>query len=77
MALVNDVDSPLARDAECLLPLDAGPEQSVAATKSMIAALVAGAALVAAWLGDAALDAALAALPALLRGADRAAAAPR
>src|SRR5580700_9802634 len=46
LALVNDVDSPAARAAQCLLPLHAGPERSVAATKSMIAALVAGAALI-------------------------------
>ncbi|MGO8799214.1 MAG: SIS domain-containing protein [Roseiarcus sp.] len=66
VALVNDVDSPVARDAECLLPLHAGPEQAVAATKSMIAALVAGAALVAQWIGDGRLNAAIEALPALL-----------
>ena len=58
--------SPVARDAECLLPLHAGPEQAVAATKSMIAALVAGAALVAQWIGDGRLNAAIEALPALL-----------
>ena len=42
IALVNDEDSPLARDADALLPLHAGAERSVAATKSMIASLVAG-----------------------------------
>ncbi len=46
IAFVNDVDSPLAREADALLPLCAGLERSVAATKSMIAALVAGASLV-------------------------------
>ena len=63
LAFVNDVASPLALEAETLVPLCAGPERSVAATKSMIAGLVAGASLVAHWRGDAALAAALAALP--------------
>ena len=67
LALVNDVSSPLAKGADCLLPLHAGPERSVAATKSMIATLFAGAALLAEWRQDAALSAALAKLPALLR----------
>jgi glucosamine--fructose-6-phosphate aminotransferase (isomerizing) len=66
IAMVNEVDSPLATEAEELLPLMAGREQSVAATKSMIAGLVAGAALVAAWRGDADLRTAIAGLPALL-----------
>ena len=66
IAMVNDVDSPLATEAEELLPLMAGREQSVAATKSMIAGLVAGAALVAAWRDDADLRNAIAGLPAIL-----------
>ncbi len=66
LALVNDVSSPLATGADFLLPLHAGPEKSVAATKSMIATLVAGAALIAEWREDAALRAAIAKLPALL-----------
>jgi glucosamine--fructose-6-phosphate aminotransferase (isomerizing) len=66
IAMVNEVDSPLATEAEELLPLMAGREQSVAATKSMIAGLVAGAALVAAWRDDAALKSAIAGLPAIL-----------
>jgi glucosamine--fructose-6-phosphate aminotransferase (isomerizing) len=49
-----------------LLPLHAGPETSVAATKSYIAALAAIADLVAAWAGDDELAAALTALPDLL-----------
>jgi glucosamine--fructose-6-phosphate aminotransferase (isomerizing) len=68
LALVNDVSSPLAANADCLLPLHAGPEKSVAATKSMIATLVAGVALIAEWRQDAALGAALVKLPALLAG---------
>ncbi len=42
IAFVNDAASPAARDADALLPLHAGEERSVAATKSMIASLVAG-----------------------------------
>jgi glucosamine--fructose-6-phosphate aminotransferase (isomerizing) len=63
VAIVNQPDSPLAQAAEWVLPLHAGPERSVAATKSYIAQLVAGARLVAGWGGDAELQAALQALP--------------
>jgi glucosamine--fructose-6-phosphate aminotransferase (isomerizing) len=63
LALVNDVASPLALNAEALLPLCAGEERSVAATKSVIAALAACAALVAAWGQDEALAAAVQNLP--------------
>jgi glucosamine--fructose-6-phosphate aminotransferase (isomerizing) len=66
LALVNDETSPLAADPHALAPLHAGPERSVAATKSMIAALVAGARLVAEWADDVALRDALALLPAAL-----------
>ena len=66
IALVNDVNSPLAALVDEVLPLHAGPELSVAATKSYIAALAAIAQLVAAWTEDAELTAALATLPALL-----------
>ena len=67
IALVNELDSPLAQEAEALLPLCAGPERSVAATKSMIAGLVAGASLVAAWREDRALTEAIGRLPEILR----------
>jgi len=85
LALVNDVSSPLAADPHALAPLHAGSEQSVAATKSMIAALAAGACFVSEWAGDAPLRAALEALPAALKAhtapppqalVDRVAAAP-
>ena len=66
IALVNDTDSPLAREADSMLPLCAGEERSVAATKSMIASLVAGVSLVAHWAGDAELQRGLEALPAIL-----------
>ncbi|MES3022665.1 MAG: SIS domain-containing protein [Pseudomonadota bacterium] len=55
VALVNDIDSPLAQAAEWAMPLRAGKEQSVAATKSFITSLVAGARLVAQWQDDASL----------------------
>ena len=67
VAMVNEVGSPLALGADGLVPLWAGPERSVAATKSMIAGLVAGASLVAAWNEDAELAAGLAELPDRLR----------
>lgn len=66
IALVNDEGSSLARDADALLPLYAGTERSVAATKSMIASLVAGASLVGHWSEDSTLLAALAELPSVL-----------
>lgn len=69
IAIVNDTDSPVAHEADCLLPLQAGAEESVAATKSFIASCVAGAAITAAWAGDAALDAAVRALPVTLERA--------
>jgi glucosamine--fructose-6-phosphate aminotransferase (isomerizing) len=67
VALVNDSASPLAAAAEWALPLRAGTERGVAATKSFIASLVAGARLVAEWQDDAALRDGLAALPETLR----------
>jgi glutamine---fructose-6-phosphate transaminase (isomerizing) len=65
-AFVNDPDSPLARAAQWVFPLHAGDETSVAATKSFIAQLVAGARLVAAWQDDLVLQAALSGLPGVL-----------
>ena len=49
VALVNAESSPLAQLADDLLPLRAGPERSVAATKSYIASLAAIVQLVASW----------------------------
>ena len=69
VALVNVEDSPLAQLADAVIPLHAGPELSVAATKSYIAALVAVTQLIAAWTDDAELTAALADLPAALEKA--------
>ena len=41
VAIVNDVNSPLAKTAEFLVPMYAGEERAVAATKSYIASLAA------------------------------------
>ena len=71
VALVNQPDSPLAGACEWSLPLCAGAEKSVAATKSYIASLSAVARLVAHWQRDEALLAALAELPAALQDATR------
>lgn len=69
VAFVNDAASPLAQAARRTVPLHAGPETSVAATKSYVAQLAAGAALAGAWQQDAAFGAALAALPGALDAA--------
>lgn len=69
VAFVNDPASPLAQAAKQTFALHAGPELSVAATKSYIAQLVAGASLAAAWQRDAAFSAALLALPDALQQA--------
>ena len=66
-AIVNDESSPLAGRADWLLPLKAGPERSVAATKSYIASLAAVLQLVEDWSGNA--DASLEELPDLLERA--------
>jgi len=69
VALVNVEDSPLAQLAETVIPLGAGPERSVAATKSYLASLAAILQLGALWKQDPALIAALDALPGALRQA--------
>ena len=63
VALVNDEASPLAELADVVIPLGAGAELSVAATKSYLAANTALLHLIARWTGDAALDTALQILP--------------
>jgi glutamine---fructose-6-phosphate transaminase (isomerizing) len=66
IALVNAPDSPLARVADSVIPLHAGPELSVAATKSYICALSAVLHIAARWRDDTALLDALFAVPAAL-----------
>jgi glucosamine--fructose-6-phosphate aminotransferase (isomerizing) len=63
LALCNKPDSPLARAAAHIIDLHAGPEESVAASKSYTAELLALAMLSAAVDGDAAATAALDAVP--------------
>jgi glucosamine--fructose-6-phosphate aminotransferase (isomerizing) len=69
VALVNVAQSPLAERADAVLPLHAGPETSVAATKSYLCSLAALLQLAARWSGDVALLAATEALPDILRAA--------
>lgn len=69
VALVNVEDSPLAALADTVLPLHAGPERSVAATKSYLASLSAVLQLAALWKNEAPLLDALPRLPAALRAA--------
>jgi glucosamine--fructose-6-phosphate aminotransferase (isomerizing) len=69
VALVNSEDSPLAGIAHLTVPLCAGVESSVAATKSFIASLGAIVHLVAAWTQDQALLDALQSAPAQLEKA--------
>jgi glucosamine--fructose-6-phosphate aminotransferase (isomerizing) len=59
VAMVNAETSPLAQLADDLIPLRAGAERSVAATKSWIASLAAIVQLVAEWAQDAVLAAQL------------------
>jgi len=63
LALTNDVESPLARTAEAVLPLEAGREQAVAATKTYVNSLGAVALLFAELGNDAAAREELAGMP--------------
>ncbi|MGH8495898.1 MAG: SIS domain-containing protein [Gammaproteobacteria bacterium] len=67
VAMVNDEASPLAAMSHYAIPLCAGAETGVAATKSFIASLSAVAQLAGYWSGDEQLLAAVARLPARLR----------
>ncbi len=71
VALVNAESSPLAQIADFTVPLCAGMERSVAATKSYIASLAAIIQLVGSWACDPQLLEALSGLPALLEQAWR------
>ncbi|HEX3485192.1 MAG TPA: SIS domain-containing protein [Micropepsaceae bacterium] len=63
VALVNATASPLARASDIVLPICAGPEHSVAATKSFVASLAALLRLTAAWAADETLSRSVARLP--------------
>jgi glutamine---fructose-6-phosphate transaminase (isomerizing) len=66
LALCNSPDSPLVEAADWFVPLRAGVETSVAATKSFLATLAALARVVAAWTEDRTLTDAVEQLPALM-----------
>lgn len=61
--VTNDSDSQLAQACEFVLPMAAGPELSVPATKTFIASAAALARLIASWAEDKALASALRLLP--------------
>ena len=69
VALVNATDSPLAAACDVVLPMAAGPELSVGATKTVVASMAALLRLAAAWTGKAAFQAITARLPERLRQA--------
>lgn len=69
VALVNVEESPAGMSADLCLPLCAGPERSVAATKSFIVSLAAGASIAARWSGDRQMIAAIEDLPRTLNSA--------
>lgn len=69
IALTNTASSPLAQASDYAIDIQAGPERSVAATKSFVNSAVAGLALMAHCTGDAALLEALARLPGQLEKA--------
>lgn len=63
IAITNDASSRLARVADQTLPIHAGPEKSVAATKTFVTSVIAGLLLLAEIKKDAALISAIRALP--------------
>lgn len=63
LAISNFADSPMAMASDFCLPLHAGTEKSVAATKTFVTSVLAGLALLAYWRDDADLLAAIEALP--------------
>ena len=63
VAITNDPEAPLAKMCNVALPIGAGPEHSVAATKTFVATAAALLRLTAAWVGDTALLDAICRLP--------------
>jgi glucosamine--fructose-6-phosphate aminotransferase (isomerizing) len=61
--IVNDTDSPLAQTSDIVLPMAAGPELSVAATKTFVASLAVLLHVTAEWMDDNPLRAATERLP--------------
>lgn len=70
-ALTNDPGAPLARASAHTIDIHAGPERSVAATKTFVTSAVSGLLLLAYWAGNERLLSALRALPAHLDQAAR------
>lgn len=71
VAITNDDRSRLVEAADTTLPIHAGPERSVAATKTFVTSLVAGLWLIAEIRGDSDLVAAIRGLPGPLAAATR------
>jgi glucosamine--fructose-6-phosphate aminotransferase (isomerizing) len=63
VAIVNDTDSPLASTCDIVLPMAAGPELSAAATKTFVASVAILLNLIAHWVAERAINAALDRLP--------------
>ena len=63
IAIVNDAESPAAELADLTIALEAGPEKSVAATKSCLSSMAAGLAILAEWSRHGGLQTALRHLP--------------
>ena len=59
VAIVNDTDSPLASTCDIVLPMAAGPELSAAATKTFVASVAILLNLIAHWVAERAINAAL------------------
>jgi glucosamine--fructose-6-phosphate aminotransferase (isomerizing) len=69
VAIVNDTESPLAKTSDIVLPMAAGPEVSVAATKTFVASLAVLLHVTTEWTNDDALRAATERLPEQLAAA--------
>ena len=69
VAIVNDASSPLAELAHVVVPVGAGHEKAVAATKSFVGSVAAGLTLLATLNGDTGLHSALHMLPGVLEDA--------
>ena len=63
LAVVNEIQAPLTEAAECVIPIEAGPERAVAATKTVVLSMIAGAQLAATLAGDRNLTAAIGRFP--------------
>jgi glucosamine--fructose-6-phosphate aminotransferase (isomerizing) len=69
IAVTNQENSPLAREADICLPLHAGPEKSPAATKTFVSSVALAAKLIGSWAGDTAMQQAVEKLPQCLEKA--------